>query len=396
MSKPRVIFVNRVYSPSQAATAQLLTDLAEGLARRGWQVHVIVTGRQSGEQHGVAIHRTGEGEQHGGMISRARNYWRFIRRAREELASLVQPGDVVVVMTDPPLLGAALTGIATRRGAHVVHWIQDIYPEIVTAHLGALLGWPLFPLRMKRDSAWHAAQRCVVLGETMAREVANHGVATAHLATVPNWAPRELHTAATPGEIAAQRADWGLTNKFVIAYSGNLGRVHEFNAIIEAASVLQTQTDTVFLFIGTGARLADVRAAVQVNQLRNVRFLPPAPREKLAISLAAADVQLVTLKPPFAPLVYPSKLAGVLAAGRPVIFIGPTEGEIDQLLKREECGATIAPGNGTSLAGLLTEWRADSAHRIRLGQHARLAYEKHFTADIALAQWEGILGSDRD
>ena len=393
MGRSRVIFINRVYHPSQAATAQLLTDLAEGLARRGWPVHVIATGEKSGELQGVTIHRTGEGEQHGGLISRARNYWRFIRRAREELARLVQPGDVVVVMTDPPLLGAALTGIATRRNARVIHWIQDIYPEIVTAHLGVLLGWPLFPLKVKRDTAWRAGHRCVVLGETMARQVASQGVPRDRLAVIPNWAPRELQAAATPAEIAAQRADWGVANKFVIAYSGNLGRVHEFNAIIEAAAALQTQTEIIFLFIGTGARLADVRSAVQVNQLRNVRFLPPAPREKLAASLAAADVQLVTLKPAFAPLVYPSKLAGVLAAGRPVIFIGPCDGEIAQLLEREECGATIAPENGTPLAGLLTEWRADAAHRIRLGQHARLAYEKHFTADAAIARWEEILGS---
>ena len=227
MSLPRVIFVNRIYWPAQAATAQLLTDLAEGLAARGWVVHVIAAGDEAGRQHGVTMHRTGPGVKHGGLFSQAANYWRFLRGARRELRRLVQPGDVVVPMTDPPMLGAAVSGIALRGGARVVHWIQDIYPEIVSAHVGAIAAAPLWPLRARRDASWRSARTCLTPGADMALTVAARGVPGDRLAVLPNWAPRELEAPPPPAEIAAQRTAWSVADKFVVAYSGNLGRVHD-------------------------------------------------------------------------------------------------------------------------------------------------------------------------
>ncbi len=388
---PRVIFVNRVYWPAAAATAQLLTDLAEGLAARGWPVHVIAAGSGPGPRHGVVIHRTGAGEQHGGLLSRTLNYRRFIRRAREKLATLARPGDVVVAMTDPPLLGTAVARVAAERGAQVIHWIQDIYPEIVTAHVGALAALPLWLLRKKRDAAWRAARGCVALGEDMAGTLAEHQVPARNIAIIPNWAPHELETEPAASAVAEQRAAWGLGGRFVVAYSGNLGRVHEFAAVIDAADRLRSRNEIVFLFVGTGARFDEVRSAARTRGLDNIRFLPPAPRGQLAAALAAADVHLVTLKPDFARLVFPSKLAGVLAAGRPVLFVGPPDGEIARLLAREECGLTVAPAEGARLAGLVAEWQSDPARCQRLGRQARAAGEKHFMFAAALGRWEGLL-----
>ena len=361
----RVIFVNRVYWPAAAATAQLLTDLAEGLAARGWPVHVIAAGSEPGPRHGVVIHRTGEGERHGGLLSRTLNYRRFIRRAREKLATLARPGDVVVAMTDPPLLGTAVAGVAAERGAQVIHWIQDIYPEIVTAHVGALAA--------------------------LAGTLAEHQVPAGNIAIIPNWAPRELEAEPAAAAVAGQRAAWGLDGRFVVAYSGNLGRVHEFAAVIDAADRLRSRDEIVFLFVGTGARFDEVRSAARARGLDNIRFLPPAPSGHLAAALAAADVHLVTLKPDFARLVFPSKLAGVLAAGRPVLFVGPPDGEIARLLAREQCGLTVAPAEGARLAGLVAEWQSDPARCQRRGRQARAAGEKHFMFAAALGRWEGLL-----
>ncbi len=391
MSLPRVIFINRVYWPTPAATAQLLTDLAEGLAARGWPVHVIATGDEPGERRGVVIHRTGPGAQHGGLVSRLRNYGRFIHHARRELDTLAQPGDIIVPMTDPPMLGAGASGVARQRQARVVHWIQDIYPEIVSAHFGWLLAPPLGPLRRARNAAWRSAVCCVTPGEDMAQTVARQQVPADRIATVPNWAPSELRVSASRTEIDARRAAWGLTGKFVLAYSGNLGRVHEFAAAIAAAEILRTREEIVLLFIGTGPRYPEVCAAAQTRQLANIRFLPPEPRENLAASLAAADAHLVTLQQEFARLVYPSKLAGALAAGRPVLFVGPTDGEIARLLAREQCGVAVGPADGAALAKVVAEWRDRPERCAQLGRQARATYEKHFTFEAALARWEDIL-----
>ena len=390
-AQSRVFFLNRVYWPSTAATAQLLTDLAEGLAARGWEVHVIAAGEVSTQHNGVNIHRTGGSEQHGGLISRTVNYGRYRRQARRQLASLVQPGDVVVAMTDPPMLGAAVADLAVNRGASVIHWIQDIYPEIVTAHFGFLTTLPMWPLRMRRDRSWRAASRCVTLGDDMAQMVAARGVPADRIALVPNWAPRELHAAATTDEVAARHAAWGLAGKFIVAYSGNLGRVHEFAAVLDAAGRLQANKDIVFLFIGAGARFEEVRTTARLRGLDNLRLLPPEPRASLAAALSAADAQLVTLKPGFGQLVYPSKLAGVLAAGRPILFVGPVNGEIARLLEREKCGAAFVTTDGAGLADTIKAWQADPTRCRQLGRHARAAYERQFTYEAALAQWDTLL-----
>jgi colanic acid biosynthesis glycosyl transferase WcaI len=228
----------------------------------------------------------------------------------------------------------------------------------------------------------------VTLGEEMARTVAQSGAPAERIETIPNWAPRELHTPASAEAIATCRERWGLADKFVVAYSGNLGRVHEFATILQSAALLRDRTGVIFLFIGQGARFDEVSAAARDRGLANVRLLPPEPRETVAASLAAADAHLVTLRPEYSSLVFPSKLAGALAASRPVLFVGPVTGEIGLLLERNECGAAVAPGDGSRLANQITRWQADPALRSRLGGNARTAYERHFTSAAALARWD--------
>lgn len=391
MPPARIIFVNRVYWPSTEATAQLLTDLAEGLAALGWDVHVIATGDSSAARNGVTIHRTGAGEQHGGMLSRAWNYRRFQSIARTRVDSLARPGDTVVAMTDPPLLAATIAPLAARRGVRLIPWLQDIYPEIATTHFGPLGGLLLAPLRAKRDAAWRAAATCVTLGEDMAHRIAQRGIAKGKIVIIPNWAPRELDEPAPPDAVAERRRAWNAEGKFVVAYSGNLGRVHEFDTVLGAARHLSDRPEIVFLLIGRGARLEAVARAARAQGLGNIRLLPPEPRDRLAGALAAADAHLVTLRPEYASLVYPSKLAGVLAAGRPVLFVGPSGGDIPRLLKTRACGAAFAPGDAAGLADTIVRWQGSPEAVRAFGATARTAYEREFTFAAALARWDVLL-----
>lgn len=390
MPRPRIIFINRVYWPSTAATAQLLTDLAESLAARHWPVEVIAAGDGASERGGVKIHRTGGSELHRGFLSRIGNYRRFRAAAQRRVAEIARPGDIVVVMTDPPLLGTAVASAAQAQGAAVVHWVQDVYPEIATKHFGAVAGWLLAPGRVQRDAAWRNAQSCVALGTEMARTLTDRGVQPTNVRIIPNWAPRELEATPSPQAVAARRAAWGVADKFVVAYSGNLGRVHEFTAVLDAARQLRDNKYISFLFIGSGARWPEVRAVAE-RELPNVRLLPPEPRENLAASLAAADAQLVTFNPTFDGLVYPSKLAGVLAAGRPVLFVGSPQGEIAQWIERNRCGAAFAPDGGDRLAEQIVRWSGQRDELAAIGLAARRAYESHFTFSAALAAWESLL-----
>jgi len=392
MGDPRIIFVNRVYRPSTEATAQLLTDLAEGLAARDWTVHVIAAGTEPVPINGVQIHRTGPGDQNGGLVSRAANYLGFLRAARRALSSLAEPGDMVVLMTDPPLLAACATGVALKRGAKVLHWIQDIYPEIVPRHVGAWAGLPLWPLKWARNRAWRAASLCLPVGTDMAATVAAQGIPARQIVVVPNWAPRELSLMPGNDDVTDYRRKQNLPAGFVVGYSGNLGRVHEFDTFLAAAQRLRALSAFMFRITGSGPQLPAVIAAKTKHRLDNIVIAPPVSRADLALSLAACQAHLVTLRPGFESLVNPSKLTGILAAGRPVLFVGPPRSALASFIHEEKIGAVFASGDASALASTIQRWAADDGvEAAAIGRRARACYERHFTLGAALDQWEGLL-----
>lgn len=394
MPDPRVIFVNRVYWPNESATAQLLTDLAEGLVRLGHEVHVICGGEGEATRSGVHIHRVGGEAGHRGFVHQARNYVAFALGARRALRCIVNAGDLVVVKTDPPLLAAVATSPARVRGAEVIQWIQDIYPEILPLHYGRWLRALVLPLRALRNRAWRSSAACVVVGEDMRATVSAQGVASSRLHTLPNWAPAECSTTPPAAAVEAQRRTWGAGERIVICYSGNHGRVHEFSTLLEAARALHDDPAFLFIFIGAGPRRSEVEGDARRLGLRNVLFLPPAPRASLAASLGAADIHVVTLRPGFEAVVNPSKLTGILAAGRPALWIGPRSSASARLLEESSCGIAVENGDVASLVDSIRRLKS-TALRHELGAAARRTFESEFSFEIQLQRWDALLRSLR-
>jgi glycosyltransferase involved in cell wall biosynthesis len=275
---------------------------------------------------------------------------------------------------------------------HVIHWIQDIYPEIVSQHAGAWLAPALWPLRTLRNQAWRAADRCLPVSRDMLATVTAQGVRPDLVMVMPNWAPPELDVPPPSAAVAELRQTWGVSEKFVVAYSGNLGRVHEFASLLDAAGQLRNESGIVFLFIGEGARIGEVRKAATSMGLANLRFLSAQPRERLGLALAATDAQFVTLRPGFERLVSPSKLAGILAAARPALFVGPAGCDLATLLKREGAGLSFTPAQGRELADGIRSLRDQPEWRTAIGRAARQCYERHFTFANAVTQWDELLG----
>ena len=174
------------------------------------------------------------------------------------------------------------------------------------------------------------------------------------MTVIPNWADGHAITPVAHDDNPLRR-DWGLEGKFVVGYSGNLGRAHEFETILGAAERLKNDPRIRFLFIGSGAQAESVRTAAAKRGLDNLMFQPYQPREMLKFSLGAADAHLVVLRPDLEGLIVPSKTYGCLAAGRPVIFMGDPQGEIGRMLAGVRCGAVMP------CRGRLPNWRASSA-----------------------------------
>src|SRR5262249_39206873 len=184
-----------------------------------------------------------------------------------------------------------------------------------------------------------------------------------------------------------------LQGAFVVGYSGNLGRAHEYNTILEAARLLSDTAAIVFLFTGGGARFHELRREVEAAGLQNFRFLPYRARAELPDALAASNVHLACLLPGLEGLIVPSKAYGVLAAGRPLISIGALDGELARLVNSHACGSSVACGDGAALAAEILRMSTDPISCERMGSAARAVFEEQYSLDSALIRWQRILRS---
>jgi colanic acid biosynthesis glycosyl transferase WcaI len=362
-SKPKLIFINRYFYPDHSATSQMLSDLAFGLAKLDNQQSIhIVTSRQRYDDAAaklpadesilnVHIHRvatTRFGRQN--LLGRAIDYLSFYAASFVTLIKLTQAGDTLIAKTDPPLISVIAALVAKIKRAHLVNWLQDLFPE-VAAELGVKLarGLPYKLLKTLRNQTLRQAKMNVAIGELMAERLKTEGIPTDKITVIHNWADEEqLHP--VPHEENPLREAWGLQGKFVVGYSGNLGRSHDFDTILNAAVTLKERDDIVFLMIGGGAQLPSVQKQCVEKGLTNVLFKPYQPREKLSESLSVADVHLISLKPELESLIVPSKFYGILAVGRPVIFIGAKDGELAKVINKHNCGYLTDQGNYNNLS----------------------------------------------
>ncbi len=403
--RPQIVFVNRFYRPDQSATSQLLTDLAEALAARGHAVAVVCSRQLYGDPAtrlapeerigGVRIHRvatTRFGRDR--LVGRAIDYASFYASCAAALFTRLRAGDVLIAKTDPPLLSILAAPIARWKRASLVNWLQDVFPE-VASHLGAnplprpLDGW----LRRRRDASLRAARMNVIIGRRMRDYLIGRGVAPEKLVVVDNWADADIQP--KPARDSALRRREGLMDRFVVAYSGNLGRAHEYETLIGATGPLAGDRRFMFLMIGGGAKMGLLRAEVAARGLENFRFLPYQPRSELGDSLAAADVHLVSLIPALEGLIVPSKLYGILAAGRPTVFVGDPDGEIARIIRDADCGVVVGVGDAAGLAAALLGLSQDPARCAAMGERATGVYESNYSREAAVGRWEELLGFDR-
>ena len=370
----RIVFVNRYFHPDHSATSQMVSDLAFHLAARGHDVEAIASRQRYDDPSarlapsetvaGVRITRVATTRFGRTFLGgRAIDYLTFYLTAW--LALLTRRGAIVVTMTDPPLMSIVAMFAARRR----INWIQDLFPEVAEA-LGVLRG--AGPLRALRDLSLRTARANVVLGDRMAQRVPWRAFVQ------HNWADAALRP--------IPRDDDG---SFVVGYSGNLGRAHDFATITGAMRLLADEPAIRFVITGGGAQLDSVKEATK--GLDNVSFRPYQPRELLSESLSSADVHLVSLQPELEGLIVPSKIYGILAVARPAIFIGATDGEAGNMLTINDCGVVVTPGDSAALARVIRELASDRARAAAMGRRGQALYESHFAPAIAFAKWERIL-----
>jgi colanic acid biosynthesis glycosyl transferase WcaI len=403
VSLRRVIFLNRFFHPDHSATSQIVSDLAFHLAASGAEVHVITSGQLYDSPraalakeelvNGVHVHRLATTRfGRSGLLGRVLDYASYYGLMWYSARSLVDHGDILVAKTDPPLTSIVAMRVALRRKARLVNWLQDIYPETA-----AELGVPLMrgvvgrALCRLRDHSLKGAAANVVVGQRMAERVRSLGVAPDLVHVISNWSDdKELRPVRQ--EDNPLRREWGLEQKFVAGYSGNLGRAHELDTVLSAAVLLREHSRIVFLFIGGGHQFDRLARSVSERGLNPMfRFIAYQPQEFLKYSLNVPDVHLVSLRPQLEGLIVPSKFYGIAAVGRPVISITASDGEIARLVRQHECGLVVEPGDGPALARALSDLAADPQRVAQMGTRARAMLDRNFARARALARWRALL-----
>lgn len=406
----------------------MVSDLAFELAKADGRVAVI-TSRQRYDAPqvrlapresvgGVEIYRVWTSRfGRFNLVGRAIDYLTFYLSAAWRLWRLARRGDVVIAKTDPPMLSVVAAPICRWRGAKLVNWLQDIFPEVAEA-LGVGTG-PMSrtgygALRALRNRSLKAAAHTVAIGDRMASRLEEMGLERNRIAIIHNWADGALVRPVAASNNAL-RGEWGLSHRFVVGYSGNLGRAHEYKTLLQAISVLEARpmpaasgnggraekasgdeegsARIVWLFIGGGAQYEGFKHEVQARGLTSVMFQPYQPRERLAESLSAADVHLVSLRPELEGLIVPSKFYGIAAAGRPTIFIGDEAGEIARILARHRCGLSVPQGSGAALAEVVRELADNPDLCAQMGSRARALLEAAFDKAVAVGQWRTLLST---
>jgi glycosyltransferase involved in cell wall biosynthesis len=359
---PSILFINRVYPPSEGATGRVLEHLAEGFVTAGWGVSVLVTGDISGNltmRNGVRIYSAGGGVlSKSGIFLRALGYALMIPRFLF-YALKIPRADLVVTMTDPPMLLSIGGGIKFFKKSRLIHWAQDLYPEAAEA-LGVLppQGVVAQVLRTMAHCSLRAHALTIVPGRCMKKQFILGGLPASKIRVISNsGVEQRLHV--LPRFPNAFRERHRLGEALLVEYSGNIGLAHEFDTVIAAARLLQEmgETEILFLFIGSGSREASLRDEVKRRGLHNVHFFPSQPENKLSESLGAGDLHLVTMREEMAGLVVPSKFYGAMASSRPCLFIGPKDSEVACDILESESGCVIAPHDAQHLVEKILEYR---------------------------------------
>jgi glycosyltransferase involved in cell wall biosynthesis len=325
------------------------------------------------------------------LLGRTVDYATFYLSAGWRLFRLSGPGDTIVAKTDPPLISVIAAVVARLRGARLVNWMQDVFPEVARAlGMKGLNGWFGRMLRRMRDASLRKAAMNVALSESMAAYLVECRVRRDRVRVVQNWVDDDA-IVPLPPEQNRLRQQWGLAGKFVVGYSGNMGRAHEFETILEAAAQLKSQTDIVFLFIGSGNQKAYLEREAVQRDLTQILFRPYQDWELLPQSLGVADVHLISLRPEVERFVVPSKFYGVAAAGRPIVFVGDPEGEIGTAIRTGSCGAAIRPRESLELARIIRALRDNASLGREWGRNARRLIDETFSRKRALNLWHKVL-----
>lgn len=383
----QVLLINQFFWPDLAATSQLLTDLVRHIAAEGHDVTVICArhsyaGDDCTERPPVRIIRVPDLAFARGPLARPLSYVSFLIASAWKACWVPKP-DIVITMTTPPLLGVVGLLVQRLRGAKHYIWEMDLYPDAAVDLQVLRATSPLTRvMSFIADFARRRASAIIVLGECMRARVISHGIPPELVEVAENWADGSLlHP-------APKRPGRDLT----IVYPGNLGLAHDIETIAAAMRELKPNPAIRFLFVGGGPRSAPLQKRCETGEITAASFLPYCSRDRLNDLLAQSDIGLVTQTDSSLGSLVPSKAYSLMAAGLPILFIGPAESTVADMIRRFECGWEVRCGDTEELVALLERLYGDRSLIGEAGARSRQAFLQHYDKPVGVERVCNLLG----
>ncbi len=393
--KPRILVLNQYYKPGVEATANLLAELCEALCD-DYEV-TVVTGRVRERSDlpsdeildGVRVLRARSTAFNRAQLHlRAVNYATYLADSVLRSLTLERP-DVVLTLTDPPMIGDIGLVVARRFGVPLLVVSEDVFPEIAV-ELKRLQN-PLLVglLRLMVDTYLRRADRVVAIGETMRGRLEEKGARPDRVRVIENWVDTNRIT--PQPRLNRWSRENGLDTGFVVMHSGNVGHAQDVETLVRAGTFLRDLEDLRIVVIGGGARQADAVALAERLEVASVRFLAYQPREVLSESLSSAHLHYLGLAKGLSGFVVPSRAYGVLSAARPLLVSADSDCETVRIVERSGCGIVVAPGRPELVAGAIRDAYEGRFDLDEMGRRGRAYVELEADRDVAIARYREVL-----
>lgn len=404
ISRGTLLILTQVYVPDPAAVGQQLADVGKEMARRGWRVVVYASDRGYDDptaryprrelRDGVEIRRLpfssfGKGSIAVRLIAQSCLLVQAVLRGL-----FTRDLRLVLVTTAPPFAGFAGVIVSWLRRARLVWWVMDLNPDQMIA-AGKLQpgSWIARACDAINRLTLRRSDEVVILDRFMTDRVLAKLDVRDKVHVMPPW-PHDDVLQRRPSRPNRFRSEQRLGDAFVVMYSGNHAIQHPLDTLLDAAANLEQEPGWLFVFVGGGAGKASVERRI-AGGATNLVSLPFQPLEAIGESLSAADVQVVSMGDEMVGIVHPCKIYGALTVGRPILFFGPEQSHIGDLLNAHAIGQVVPHGDVEAAVAALRELRAMSEHdRARLGDRAAQAGSEGFSRAQLLDRFCGILAQD--
>ncbi len=395
---PSAWVVSELYYPEQTSTGHFLTGIAEGLVRK-LPVSVLSV-QPTYAARGVRVPKF---EIHNGVriyrcpsitLDKNRIIFKLANFVSISLSIFVQAvrrfksKDVVLVVTNPPVLPFLIVLACRLKRAKFLLLIHDVYPEVL-AVTGFIKPKGFLTRLISRFSRrlYLSAARIIVLGRDMKKIVGEKmNGRTSSIVIIPNWGDVD-------NVFPQKRSDnsflkkLGIVDKFVIQFSGNIGRTHNLEIIVQAAEQLRSHDRFHFLCIGWGAKRSWLERELAQRQLTNFTISDYVPREQLVTSLNACDVTIIPFISGMSGISVPSRMYNVMAAGKPIIAVADEDSELAMVIQEEDIGWVVPPGRPDKLVSIILEAQAQPEKLMAMGSRARQVVENKYSREHAIKSY---------